>query len=193
MQKIQKLRCALYAGAIVVATVSCASEYSLESLSMALGNGRNLFTLLCARETDSAFEEGRPNVWPQIGQYKSSTEYFSKMLEDGTLPVGPYFLSLPGIPVATGSVLKAENNAWCVTVGITENSSPEIPVLFTRNLYFIAEEDSVVAELRDEPPFGQRAAVVVLYGGAAHRLMPGSLSKFTEKLRPSDVQHVLRP
>ena len=139
-------------------------------LAQTVSNGANIYKAAFASQMDSLVLGGDQPVWPQKGQYRTSTEYFIELVESGTLNVTYDFFAAPGLPAARSSDprdFKAENNAWRMVLGL-DNAPPGTPFLFTRNYdpdALRADDDPIV--LNDEPPFGTNGLVVVLSGGAA--------------------------
>ena len=119
---------------------------------------------------------------PEANSYTSSTEYFQALVESGVLPVDPSFFAGPGFPPATGNVLSAANNAWCIMSDISTNASPQRPAIFTRNLHFEAIAGKVQAVLHNEQPYGTEFAIVIYHGGSAMLVGPEHLAKAVQTI-----------
>lgn len=150
-------------------------------LTQTVSNGRNLFTLLFAEDMD-AFAAGTSSPFPKTGDFTTSTLYFQDMMDRGKLEVEPAFFAAPGIdPAPAGQDLATANNAWCMTLDISEKSASETPVLFTQNIEpNISLRSGNDHTLSDRDPFGQEGAVAVYVGGAARKLTndPESMELF---------------
>ena len=139
-------------------------------LAQTVSNGANIYKATFASQMETLVLGGDQPVWPQKGQYRTSTEYFIELVESGTLNVTYDFFAAPGLPHARSSDprdFKAENNAWRMVLGL-DNAPAGTPFLFTRNYdpdALRADDDPII--LNDEPPFGTNGLVVVLRGGAA--------------------------
>ena len=159
------------ATAIVLPAVDKATASAEQVQTVA--NGANIYKAAFAAQMQSLVLGGDQPVWPQKGQYRTSTEYFRELVGSGTLNVTYDFFAAPGLPPARSSdprEFKAENNAWRMVLGL--DHAPEgTPFLFTRNYEpdaLRAGDDPIV--LNDEPPFGTNGLVVVLKGGSAYFL-----------------------
>ncbi|MFC1453099.1 prepilin-type N-terminal cleavage/methylation domain-containing protein [Verrucomicrobiota bacterium] len=142
-----------------------------------LNNGRGLFTLLFADDMEK-FAQGERSPFPRtVDNYQDSTEYFKAKVEDGTLNVAFSFFAAPGVDPATGTTFNAANNAWCMTLDITDNNRAQTPVLFTRNVRLNGNDTGGDAELvEDRDPFGDSGCIVVYLGGGASTLSKAGIS-----------------
>ncbi len=166
-----------------------------------LSNGKFIYLSAFAGQMNEAVETKslEETGFPKVGQYSTSTEYFKHLVESGIMNVSYDFFAAPGIPACKSihaADFKAENNAWCVVLGL--NDAPEgTPFLFTRNFHPEAlQAGDGPIELTDEPPFGNKGVVVVLKGGAAFYLKKYQLtnSLFNPAQTPSGTNLViLRP
>ena len=157
-----------------------------------VNRGRNIFTLHFSADFDD-FTYGDPSPFPRVGEFASSTEHFNAARYAGKLEIQPPFFSAPGVPAATGYVLHAENNAWCIAAGLSLSTPANAPVLFTRNLILSIRDGQVPPTLTDEMPFGKKAAVVVFLGGSAIVIKSGDLHEAFKSLDPKHVANILRP
>jgi type II secretory pathway pseudopilin PulG len=164
-----------------------------------LNNGRGLYTTLFAEDMD-AFAVGGQSPFPKDpqkgGKYSDSTTYFKDMVRDGVLDVDLSFFAAPGVDPATGTTFQAENNAWCVTAGISDKDKPQVPILFTRNISGDKLSDTkngggANALVADATPFGNLGAIVVQVGGAAKKLTPKNFNDLFNPVTASNT--VLRP
>ena len=156
------------ASAIVLPAVNKAAD-SAEQVQV-VSNGANIYKAVFASQIqDLTLGSDRP-VWPRKGQYRTSTEFFTELVESGTINATFDVFAAPGLPPARSGDprdFKAENNAWRMVLGLDD--APEgTPFLFTRNYdpkTLVAGDAPIV--LNDEPPFGKKGMVVVLKGGSA--------------------------
>ena len=147
-------------------------------MTQTVNNGRNIFTLLFAEDMDR-FARGETSPYPEDnGQYATSTAYFNTMMGSGVLGVDASYFGAPGVGPDGGSTLTITGNAWCVTMDISESSTAETPVIFTRNIspnttLSVANDHTLDP---DEDPFGSLGAVAVYFGGAARKLVENALT-----------------
>jgi prepilin-type N-terminal cleavage/methylation domain-containing protein len=147
-------------------------------MTQTVNNGRNIFTLLFAEDMDR-FARGESSPYPEDnGQYATSTEYFNQMMSADVLSVDASYFGAPGVGPDAGSTLSITGNAWCVTMDISESSSAETPVIFTRNISPNNQLSSANDHTLDsaEDPFGNLGAVAVYFGGAAKKLVADAAS-----------------
>ena len=131
-------------------------------------------------------------VWPKstgpTNVYTTSTDFFKDAVEreyikgvDGT------FFAAPGVaPEANITNFASANNAWCVTLDLSDSSPASTPFVFTKNIGTdggTAPANSTlntVNGLMDINPFGLKTCVIVTKGGAV-KILPEKLfsqSKF---------------
>lgn len=156
-------------------------------LTQTLSNGKNIYTSLFAQEMlDAVLMRAAP--YPVEGSptdisnrvFATSTDYFRWVVTSGVMNVEYSFFAAPGLVPASGTNaanFNAENNAWCITSGISERTVDGTPMLLTKNLQITALDDSledldttmpdVLSNNEDNEPFGQKAMVVIYKGGAA--------------------------
>lgn len=174
--------------------------HATAALTQAVSNGHNIYLCAFANQINSSVLGDDGNLpFPKVGQYNTSTEFFIDLVESGRMNVGYDFFAARGIPGAksTNSAdFNAENNAWCVVLGL-EDAPDGTPFMFTRNYApaaLQAGDDPIV--LTDQPPFGKDGLVVVLKNGAAFYLKNDRLknSLFNPAQTPSGTNLViLRP
>ena len=174
--------------------------HTTAAMVQTVSNGHNIYLSAFAGLDNSPVtgDDGIP-PFPKVGQYNSSTEYFIDLVTSGVITVSYDFFAARGIPGAksTNPVdFKAENNAWCVVLGL-EDAPEDTPFMFTRNYApdaLQAGDDPLV--LTPDPPFGKDGLVVVLKNGAAFYLKKNQLknSLFNPAQIPSGTNLViLRP
>ena len=157
-----------------------------------VANGANIYKAAFAGQMENAVSGGGAPAWPQKGQYRTSTEYFIRLVESGALAVSYDFFSAPGIPSAKSSDARdftADHNAWRLVLGL-EDAPEGTPFLFTKNHdpgTLRSGDDRIV--LNDAPPFGKQGMVVILKGGSAFTLRGNQLrnSMFNPAQTPADA------
>jgi hypothetical protein len=141
--------------------------HNTAAMTQAAANGKSLFLSIYSGALDvgGSYISPEETPFPQVGQYNTSTEYFKYLVESGIINVSYDFFAARGIPGAKSTNpadFKAENNAWCVVLGL-EDAPEDTPFLFTRNYApdaLQAGDDPLV--LTHDPPFGKDGLVVVL-------------------------------
>lgn len=167
--------------ALLFPVVGCGSAVGQARMNADLvqtvANGANIYKSAFAGSMDDVVLGGGKESWPQIEQFRTSTEYFIGLVKSGTMNVTYDFFSAPGIPPANSSDANdftANNNAWRLVLGL-DKANEGTPFLFTRNY------DPGSIQGGDEPlilngqPFGNSAMVVVLKGGSAYSLRGNQL------------------
>ena len=171
-----------------------------DAMVSTVANGQNIYLSAFANQINNPVGGDNGNLpFPKVGQYNSSTEYFIDLVTSGVINVSYDFFAARGIPGAKSTnplAFKAENNAWCVVLGL-EDAPEDTPFMFTRNYApdaLQAGDDPLV--LTHDPPFGKDGLVVVLKNGAALYLKKNQLrnSLFNPSQTPSGTNLViLRP
>ena len=174
--------------------------HTTAAMVQTVSNGHNIYLCAFANHINSSVVGDDGNLpFPKVGQYSSSTEYFIDLVTSGVINVSYDFFAARGIPGAKSTNpadFKAENNAWCVVLGL-EDAPGDTPFMFTRNYApeaLQAGDDPLV--LTHDPPFGKDGLVVVLKNGAAFHLKKNQLrnSLFNPSQTPSGTNLViLRP
>jgi prepilin-type N-terminal cleavage/methylation domain-containing protein len=137
-------------------------------------DGRQVWLGLFAENTDR-ISVGEAEIWPGTGT--TSTAYFRTCIESNWLEGFSFSsFSAPGIAAYTGTnaaSFMGDNNAWSCSVGVDENTLPEVPFLFTRNWGpSSATEIDDIQSLTSSKPFGDKVGVIVTAGGRV-RLVKG--------------------
>ena len=170
------------------------------AMVQAVANGRNIYLCAFANQINSSVIGDDGNLpFPKVGQYATSTEFFIDLVESGRMNVSYDFFAARGIPGAKSTNsgdFKAENNAWCIVLGL-EDAPDDTPFMFTRNYAPDAlQSGDAPLVLTDQPPFGKDGLVVVLKNGSAFTLRKNQLnnSLFNPAQTPSGTNLViLRP
>lgn len=122
----------------------------------------------------SALGEGGLPVYPEEGQYKSSTDYFNVMAQSNVLTdFPPWTFAVPGRMPARETHLLSSDNAWCVVLGHGDDASGQAPLLFSRNAVF--SKPGLEATLNDIMGVSEQAlpgirSLVVVYRGGSVRV-----------------------
>lgn len=169
------------------------------AMTQAVANGHNIYLSAFANQINAPVGDDGNLPFPKVGQYNTSTEFFIDLVESGRMNVSYDFFAARGIPGAksTNSAdFKAENNAWCIVLGL-EDAPDNTPFMFTRNYAPDAlQVGDAPLELTHQPPFGKDGLAVVLKNGAAFYLKKNQLknSLFNPAQIPSGTNLViLRP
>jgi len=187
---------------IIAAIMIPAVSKALTSAAMVstVANGHNIYRSAFANQFTTSMPGDNGNLpFPKVGEYSTSTEYFIHLVESGVMNVGYDFFAAKGIPGAKSMDprdFKAENNAWCVVLGL-EDAPEGTPFMFTRNcdINTLQSGDGPIV-LTDEPPFGKDGMVVILKGGSAFTLRGDQLrnSFFNPAQTPSGANlTIIRP
>lgn len=187
--------------AVVVSAVALIVHYSVymghtcgrgHGLTSTMNNGRNIYVSLFARSLENPLDP--TPAWPQSVAavnaedrvFPDSTEFVRWVVTAGVMNVDFSFFAAPGMPGEKSqdpALFRARNNAWAITVGVNDELPDGVPVLFTANFSqdrkkFIPLEsltnDTYLA--RNALPFGDEAGVVVLNGGSAFTVKPGTIT-----------------
>lgn len=163
---------------------------------------------------------GKPQLFPgEAGSDvdysgQTSTDYFEDLLLDGLTVDGAAdpafrisgvdftFFSLPGKDAtpAIGSIsnatFEAENNGWCVTLGLDTESNPNIPLFFTKNIN-IGDDLSTLNEAdsidEDVDILGNKMAIVI-YAQGAVRIFEKEKFLDNDSFNPTGAQNpVIKP
>lgn len=147
--------------------------------SRTLSNGKQIFTAMFAEALERT-TNAPGKAWPSPEEFPTSTAFFTNMVGRGLLKVDYSFFAAPGIPAChstNAALFEAGNNAWCVVADLKVTDPDDIPLLFTRNLHISSLAEFKGGEqVRDEPPFGRKAVVIVFKGGATLIFKPDSLA-----------------
>lgn len=191
-------------GALFPAISSAMLSANTSAMSM---RGRNLFVGITQANTERE-AMGLPSVWPHVSKEDglmendtsgdiagvskgggTATEYFINLFDlknYGKADWSPYVsgvdvnvLSGSGVPAFTGT-LTANNVAWKVAAGFTDEVDDVLPVLVTRNAstddFFTSGNNndsssktrpSIELGKENAQPFGNKACIVIHKGGAA--------------------------
>ena len=153
----------------------------------ALGKGRWIVAgiLEASGEREA---KGEPPVWPSVGKYASSNEYFSKLLRNGRLTgFATATFACGGVEAAADAKeLLLAGNSWNALAGAA-SAHPATPVLWTRNLAGLRSEDFAGADPARPRPwrdrlapdgmsFGDRCVVLVRKDGRAETIFAKDLT-----------------
>lgn len=155
-------------------------------------NARSMYQSIFAKEISDAAYISTGVSFPKYNaspttanEFKDSTDYFINVVTAEIMNVSFSFFAAPGIPSAKGkdpTAFKPENNAWCISAGLTDKSAEDVPFIFTRNMSIKKLSDATVAsgkpklgESGFENPFGDKAFVFATKGGSSYALLADSL------------------
>jgi prepilin-type N-terminal cleavage/methylation domain-containing protein len=147
-------------------------------VTQTISNGRNLFVLLFSKQLDNplglATASGGAS-WPITDDaWADSTDYFATLVTNASMNLSYNFFAASGIRAATSEAEFLDGqlrNAWSIALDVDDTFKASSPVLFTQNIILTGKDltqfDALDPEAR---PFGEKAAVVVGYGGSAFSL-----------------------
>ena len=127
-----------------------------------------------------------PEAWPTTADaFADSTAFFkSAITNDMIKGVDCSFFSAPGVipdnstkdDIEAGTdTFTFDNNAWNVTLDLSEDSPATVPFLFTRNINVGASIALLsTPPLTTEKPFGEKLGVIITKGGAV-RVLPSKV------------------
>lgn len=194
---------------VVIAIIGILAALLFPAISSALdkakalkvsNNGRQVF-LAVFDENVQRTALDLPSIWPDsaatTNAATTSTEYFIMLLEQGVMTgVDFSFFAAPGVtPAATtnSASFTLDNNAWCLTDGITERTPATVPFMFTKNVLLGGSASGTIDQEPtldpDANPFGDKFAIVITKGGSA-RVIPGkqfNANTFNPTLTAMDV------
>ncbi len=146
-------------------------------ITQVVNNGRNIFTLLFAKELDNplGLQSASSTDWPDDGDFTDSSEYFATLVTNASLNLTYDLFAAPGVAPATdeqeftdGTELR---NVWCITEDVSDRMKATVPVLFTQNISMNGTDITTFDSLEEDArPFGDRGAVIVNRGGSAFSL-----------------------
>ena len=150
-------------------------------------NGRQLHLGVFAASIEAAALD-LPEAWPLDGDFADSCAFFENIVTNDIVKgIDCSYFSAPGVTPSNltkedlittpGSFLPA-NNAWCVTLGLSEDTPATVPFLFTRNVSLNSDDiNNLTAGAPLTPlvkPFGDKLAVLVTKGGAV-KVLPAKV------------------
>ena len=156
-------------------------------------NGRQIHLGLFDASMEAAALD-LPEVWPTSTDsmtYGNSTDFFIHCVTNQYISgVDGTFFSAPGVtPLAdmTNSTWLAANNAWCVTLDISEGTPASVPLLFTRNVTASGPTLETIDGLSSTvDPYREKLCVLVTKGGAV-KVIPGKIFN-QARFNPSNSQ-----
>ena len=121
-------------------------------------------------------------LWP-ADTVSKSTDYFVTCIDSNYLDnFSVRDFGAPGLPAPAGTNstdLKTENNAWCITLGCNDETTPlDTPFLITRNFKGGDTLDAIDGMDAAVKPFGDKVGVVITFGGRV-RILNGKDFKNT--------------
>jgi prepilin-type N-terminal cleavage/methylation domain-containing protein len=169
-------------------------------ITTVVNNGKNIYLSLFAASLENPLNPSP--AWPQSKTerrtvddngttktftFSDSTEFIKWMVVSETMNVDFAFFSAPGLQGEksqneTQFDTPAQENAWSVTVGVSDSTKDGAPVLFTSNIR-VANSSTPLNDIADDPeldagsdPFGEKGCVVVLNGGSAFTLKKDTIN-----------------
>jgi len=129
-------------------------------------NGKNMYVSIYADAIDSN-EVG----FPQIGDYKNSTDYFKALAGQNpsktkVLAASPSFVAGYKKPAVDWSTITAENNGWCIVAGEDETTDGGVPLMFSANLLNEEINPDNRPIIDPNTPFGNKVVLITFGGGS---------------------------
>jgi len=150
-------------------------------------NGRQVHLAVFSENTSRAVIN-RPEIWPIsnpnpalypadfVAACANSTEYFKWLIAKKILTnVDFEFLAAQGVPAPLDptdpAMFTAANNAWCITLGLSDESDDNVPFMFTKNFKFTGStidtmDESNPLDDSENMPFGKEQGVIITKGGS---------------------------
>jgi len=136
-------------------------------------DGKQIYTAVFDKELSDIVVPSAGVSFPRTGDFNDSTDFFAYLVSNKILNVTFDYFSAKDVEPYNGkdpANFTQHNNAWNVTLDVTEGTPEGTPFLFTRNVN-IGNLDEKQDTFRDEgldanrTPYGSRAIVVVYKGG----------------------------
>ena len=147
-------------------------------------NGRQIHLAIFDASMEAAALD-MPELWPKstgTNAYTTSTQFFKDSVNNEDIKgVDGTFFSAPGlIPEANITNFAQANNAWCVTLDLSDSTAASVPFIFSKNIGTSGGSApanstlNAVNGLMDIDPFGLKTCVIVTKGGAV-KILPEKL------------------
>jgi len=157
---------------ILMLSAGC-TKYEPELHALRVGAfAEQIYKVISIVNKEQVDEAGKV-YWPR--NCTTSTGFFNKAMEEGLLPgVTPNLFISRSMRQSTNETLGAQENIWCITMGLDETSDKDIPFMFTHNVEFARDSSSTSSLYRlsemtglskEVMPFGKKLCVVVTWGG----------------------------
>ena len=147
-------------------------------------DGRQIAIALFSERADR-IAKGKADILPDAS-YATSTAYFRECIKSNwTDRLTMRSFSAPGLDTPTdtnvaniATIFTATNNAWCITVGYSEDTPEDTPLLFSRNFYKTGGTKTLdqIDGLSGDKPFGTKVGVVIYASGTAKVLQGKDLT-----------------
>lgn len=146
-------------------------------VTQTISNGRNLFVLLFSKQLDNPLglqTQSGSASWPTTeDSWSDSSAYFATLVTNASFNLSYNFFVAPGIQVAEdeNDFITNLRNAWCISLDVDDRFKASTPVLFTQNIRLTGREINQFDALDPQAkPYGNKAAVIVGYGGNAYSI-----------------------
>ncbi|MBC8453628.1 type II secretion system protein [PVC group bacterium] len=197
------------AATTVVPTVGLLAAIAIPSFTKSRNKAKSIHTANNGRQIhlaifDASMEAAAldmPEVWPTEANYKgkTSTQFFKDAVSSNWIEgVDAAFFAAPGIvPEENISVFAQANNAWCVTLGLSDSTPASTPFIFTKNIGTSGGSApanstlNTVNGLMNIDPFGEKTCVIITKGGAV-KILPRKLFS-QDRFNPSgsDLNYIV--
>jgi len=146
-------------------------------VTQTMSNGRNLFVLLFSKDLDNplGLQTSGSAAWPATTDaWPDSTAYFSTLVTNAAFNLSYNFFAATGVRAASTETEFNDGelrNVWCIVQDVGGSFKASSPVLFTQNIELSGKDITQFSSLGgpdgDVKPYGDRAGVVVGYGGSS--------------------------
>ncbi|MCX6996081.1 MAG: prepilin-type N-terminal cleavage/methylation domain-containing protein [Kiritimatiellaeota bacterium] len=188
LRKIRKSAFTLIELLVVIAIIAILAASLLPAVlgaldrakqARALSDGHQIYVAAFQKTLDGAVIPDLKANWPSSNSFAASKDYFIYLVTNGVLNVDFSFFALPGVLAYKGTnaaSFGATNNAWLVTVGLTDDSLDATPLFMTKNLNITTLSASPSAPAAGSVPFGSKGVAVVYKGGNTLFIKPDQLT-----------------
>jgi prepilin-type N-terminal cleavage/methylation domain-containing protein len=198
---------------VVIAIIAILAAILIPAVNSALlkgamartsADGRSIYVSVFAKDLDNATQVSASTVAFPItgGGFADSTAFMRNLVTNKIMNVSYSFFAAKGVSAAADQAsFGPSNNAWAVTLDITDSVNDGTPVFFTHNLLIatLGEEkvnlpSKLGSTVNTRAPFGDKGVVIVGKGGNAYYLLGDQVTypNFNPP-QTNDALTILRP
>jgi hypothetical protein len=152
-------------------------------LAQMSSNGRQIFLSIMMDAHSTSPMSDSVSFWPESDTYPTSTDYFRWMVTNDVIDATFEMFAGAGVPAYGGldpEQFLPKYNAWAITADISDITRSSVPILVTRNAVL---ENGLLSDVPmvdpEMLPFGDKAIVVVRFGGSAQPIKRFELNEET--------------